>query len=227
MQQHFAKSTIEKAVVVSDLHVGLPYFRCVQFTEFLSSLEPGFDLILNGDVIDDPKQKLRRSGVAILDLLRSESYLRRVFWTYGNHDDGLELGDPGEIHFCKYLEVNGHLLVVHGDDFDEIMPKSLWFIRVMKMLHNQRIRLGARPVHIAEFAKKRLPFLYRILTEEVKKNAVTCALRNGFSAITCGHTHYVEDAFCEGVRYINTGAWTEEPLNCLRVTKNQLSLIQI
>ena len=213
--------------MVSDLHIGLPYFRHRRFEDFLSSLEPGFDLILNGDVIDDPKQKLNGSEVTALDLLRSESYLRRVFWTYGNHDDGLELDDPGQIRFCRHLEINKSLLVVHGDDFDEIMPKSLWFIRVMKMLHNLRIRLGAHPVHVAEFAKKWLPLLYRVLTEEVKKNAVNCAHENGFSAITCGHTHYVEDAFCEGVRYINTGTWTEEPLNYLRVAKNQLSLIQL
>lgn len=227
MLQHLAKSAIEKAVVVSDLHIGLPYFRHSQFADFLNSLEPDFDLILNGDVIDDPKQKLDSHGVEILDSLRSESYLRRVFWTFGNHDDGFQLGDPGQIRFCKHLEINRHLLVVHGDDFDEIMPKSLWFIRVMKMLHKLRIRLGARPVHVAEFAKKWLPLLYRILTEQVKKNAVNCALENDFSAITCGHTHCVEDAYGEGVRYINTGTWTEEPLSYLKVTKEELSLIQI
>ena len=226
MEQHFAQSKVDSAVVVSDLHIGLPYFRHTEFTEFLGSLEPDVDLVLNGDVVDDPKQKLNGSSAALLDLLRSESYRRRVFWTYGNHDDGLELSDPGGIQFCSHLEISDRLLVVHGDDFDEIMPRSLWLIRMMKMLHRMRIRLGARPVHVAEFAKKWLPMLYRILTEEVKKNAVRCALEKGFSAITCGHTHYVEDAFFDGVRYVNTGSWTEEPLSYLKVDEGHLSLIR-
>jgi UDP-2,3-diacylglucosamine pyrophosphatase LpxH len=224
MQQRFDGS---RAIVVSDLHIGLPYFRHQKFAHFLRSLEPDTPLILNGDVIDDPRRELEGEAAQVLDLLCSESYVRKVFWVRGNHDDGIQLGNPGEIRFCRHLEIGKRLLIVHGDDFDDIMPKSLWFIRMLKILHKLRIRLGAHPVHIAEFAKKWLPFLYRILTEEVKNNAVNCALENGFSAITCGHTHYAEDAFCEGVRYLNTGTWTEEPSYCLKLTEETLDLIQV
>ena len=224
MLEKIEESEIEQAIVVSDLHVGLSQFRLHRFVAFLDSLDPSTTLILNGDVIDDPSQRLDRDGQRVIDAVRSEAENRRVYWTYGNHDDTIQLADPGGIFFCKHLEIGRRLLVVHGDDFDELMPKSLWVIRLLKALHNLRIRLGARPVHIAEVAKKWAPFLYRILTEEVKKNAVDCARTSGFAAITCGHTHYVEDAFCEGVRYINTGAWTEEPIYYLNVTKGELAL---
>lgn len=218
---------IGRAVIVSDLHIGLIHCRCRRFADFLSSLEPDVALILNGDVVDDPGQELGGEAAGIVDLLRAESNTRMVCWTYGNHDDNLQLRDPGKIHFSRHLEIGNRLLIVHGDDFDDIMPKSLLFIRALKLLHKLRVQLGARPVHVAEFAKKWFPFLYRILTEEVKKNAVNCALENGFSAITCGHTHYAEDAVCEGVRYINTGSWTEEPLYCLRADEEKLALRQL
>ena len=227
MIEKLEHSEIGRAVVISDLHIGLSQCRCARFADFLHTLHPDTTLILNGDVVDDPCQELNGEGAEIVELLRAESNQRRVFWTYGNHDDGIQLQDPGHIRFCRHLEIGERLLIVHGDDFDEIMPKSLLFIRVLKLLHKLRVRLGARPVHVAEFAKERFPFLYRIFTEEVKKNAVNCALGNGFSAITCGHTHYAEDAHCEGVRYINTGSWTEEPLYFLRADENELALVQL
>ena len=55
-------------------------------------------------------------------------------------------------------------------------------------------------------------------------NAVKCAIEGRFEAITCGHTHYAEDSVCEGVRYINTGAWTESPSHYVLVTPTQILL---
>ena len=124
-----------------------------------------------------------------------------------------------------HLQIGDRLLVVHGDDFDQIMPRNQWFLRNVKRLHNLRVKLGASPVHVADFAKKWFPFFYRVLTEEVKNNAVKCAIENGVTAITCGHTHYVEDSLCEGVRYINTGSWTELPLSYILVTEEKIELI--
>jgi UDP-2,3-diacylglucosamine pyrophosphatase LpxH len=55
-------------------------------------------------------------------------------------------------------------------------------------------------------------------------NAVNCAVENGYEAVTCGHTHYPEDRLINGIRYINTGAWTESPTYYLLVTDDILSL---
>ena len=58
----------------------------------------------------------------------------------------------------------------------------------------------------------------------MKKNAVDCARESGFEAITCGHTHYVEDSVYKGVRYINTGTWTEEPLHYVSICPDTIRL---
>ena len=55
-------------------------------------------------------------------------------------------------------------------------------------------------------------------------NAVNYAMGNGYEAVTCGHTHYPEDIVFNGIRYINTGAWTEFPVFYLQVTGDELYL---
>ncbi len=216
---------IDNAVVVSDLHIGLPYFRKSAFVHFVSGLKKETALILNGDIVDNPYQQLKPEDEYMIDFLREQSFARRVIWIYGNHDENFRMSDPGQIEFLKHLGLGRRLMIVHGDDFDQVMPRSLWFIRLFKLCHRIRRSLGAAPVHVAELAKRWAPFLYRVLTEEVKKNAVDCAVGGGFEAITCGHTHYPEDSMCEGVRYINTGSWTEEPLHYLAISANTIRLV--
>ncbi len=216
---------IDRAAIVSDLHIGLPHFRREAFIRMVNSLDEETTLVLNGDIIDNPRQQLEPEDEAVLDFLREQSFHRQVIWIRGNHDENYHLSNPGRIEFRRYLEMGTRLMIIHGDDFDLVMPKSLWFIRLYKIAHQIRIRLGASPVHVAELAKRWTPFLYRVLTEEVKKNAVNCAREVGFDTITCGHTHYPEDSLCEAVRYINTGSWTEEPLYYLSVNADEIRLI--
>lgn len=217
---------ITRAVIVSDLHIGLPQFHRQEFMDLVQSLSTDTALILNGDTIDDCHQQLSADDQSVIDFLRDESLRRTVIWLNGNHDDDFRLEDSGQIRYDSHLKIGDRLLIAHGDDFDGIMLRNLWFVRIFKCLHDLRVWLGASPVHVAETAKKWLPFLYRILTSEVRNNAVKCAIENGVEAITCGHTHYVEDTLCEGVRYINTGAWTEQPLCHILVTEDSIELIR-
>lgn len=218
-------SEITNAIVVSDLHIGLPYFRKHAFAELVRSLDTDTALILNGDIVDNPRQQLEPEDDAVLDFLRKQSQLRVVIWVYGNHDETFRMSDPGRIEFTRQLALGTRLLIVHGDDFDTVMPKNRWFIRLFKLGHQLRIRLGAAPVHVAELAKRWAPMLYSVLTEQVKKNAIDCALQGGFDAITCGHTHRAEDVTSRGVRYLNTGSWTEEPLHYLSVRSDEIRLL--
>jgi predicted phosphodiesterase len=93
-------------------------------------------------------------------------------------------------------------------------------------MHGLRVKLGAKPVHVAEYAKKWKSF-YRVLCRNVALNAVDCAVENGFEAVTCGHTHYPEDLAIDGIRYINTGAWTELPAYYLHITPAEMVLKQV
>ena len=219
---------IKTAVIVSDLHIGLPQFRRDEFFDLVNSLSADTALVLNGDTLNKPGQPLSAYDQQVLDFIRDQSYQRAVVWLYGNHEEkGPAETDSGHIRYQRQLQFGTRLLVMHGDDFDDVKPRAYWFLVVFSHLHKFLVRLGAPPVHVAEFAKRWLPGLYRVLTKKVRAKAVQHALRHQVTAIACGHTHQVEDCVVEGVRYINTGSWTELPLCYVLATEDAIELIRL
>ena len=211
------------AVIVSDLHIGSQHFLCQEFERFLGNVPKDYALVLNGDIIDNPYAKLKSSHQRIMDLIEQASYGRNIVWVKGNHDNGYVPDGFGKIHFKRLHHIKQSLLIAHGDDFDGIMPRNQTFIKAFKMMHGLRVALGAKPVHVAKYAKKWAPF-YRILRKNVMVNAVNCATKNGYESVVCGHTHYPEDTVFRGIRYINTGAWTESPAFYLLIKDDEMTL---
>ncbi len=204
--------------IVSDLHLGSSYFRRENFVRFLDGLPPGVSLVLNGDTIDEPGDPLQADHEAVIHRLVAESRQRPVIWVHGNHDESFVLDDSGQVQFARNWAVADVLLVLHGDQLDGIMPKHGLFKTVFKKFHRLRVRLGFPDVHVANYAK-RWDFLYRVLNEHVARRAIDAARREGFLAVTCGHTHAPMDWEHDGHRYLNTGAWTEEPNHYVSVTE--------
>lgn len=211
--------------VVSDLHLGSPYCQHEAFLRFLATLPKDSDLILNGDILDRPHTPLSPAHRAVLGQLRQESYSRQVVWVHGNHDPGHILSNPAQITFAESYAVDHRLLVMHGHTFDRLMPKSRLFIQLFVTWHRFRVRCGAQPRHVADYAKKWLA-LYQVLTRHVRGNAVQTAKAQGFAAITCGHTHYSEDVHVDDIHYLNTGSWTEKPNFCVSLTAPGIELQQ-
>ena len=58
-----------KAIVVSDLHIGSRYFLRHNFAQFLNNIPEDVDFILNGDIINNPYEKMdsadRHTGIPI------------------------------------------------------------------------------------------------------------------------------------------------------------------
>jgi UDP-2,3-diacylglucosamine pyrophosphatase LpxH len=148
---------------------------------------------------------------------------QKVVWVQGNHDNGYIPDNLGKIQVKQHHALQKRLFVTHGDFFDEVMPRSQMFIKAFKMMHDLRVKLGARPVHVAQYAKHWRRF-YAYLRKNVMLNAVNYAAANGFEAVTCGHTHFAEEHFIHEIKYLNTGAWTEQPTYYVRVTDNEITL---
>ncbi len=216
-------SNSKDTIIVSDLHIGSKYFLYNQFGRFLENLNGDYRLILNGDIVDSPYGRMGEPDRRIMDLLEKVSNRQEVIWLRGNHDNGYVPGGLGKVSFKGRFNIGKRLLIVHGDDFDEIMPRNRTFMKAFKILHELRVKLGAKPVHVAQYAKKWVYF-YKVLRKNVMMNATNCALENGFEAVACGHTHWPEDQVFNGVRYINTGAWTESPAFYLLVTEDEILL---
>ena len=215
-----------KAIIVSDLHMGSRYFHSQAFAGFLDHIPDADEIILNGDVLDRPHVKLAPLHQQILERIEQLSFRVKVVWVRGNHDKGYMPARLGKIEFCRRYTFDHRIVITHGDDFDNVMSRSRVFMKAFRLMHNLRVRLGARPVHVAEYAKKWKAF-YRVLRNNVMRNAVNFAAENGFEAVTCGHTHFAEDILLSGVRYINTGAWTEFPAHYLYVTPGSMELSRV
>ena len=211
------------AIIVSDLHIGSKYFLYQDFDLFLNKIPQDAEFILNGDIIENPYANLKPADQQILDCFGEMSLRQKVVWVRGNHDNGYIPQNLGNIQVKQYHSIQKRVFITHGDFFDKVMPQSRAFIKAFKMMHDLRVKLGARPVHVAEYAKKWKRF-YAYLRKNVMLNAVNYAAENGFEAITCGHTHFAEEQFINGIRYLNTGAWTERPTHYVRVTDNEISL---
>ena len=62
-------------------------------------------------------------------------------------------------------------------------------------------------------------------SEAHRRRAVDYARNHGFRSVTCGHTHLPMVTEHAGVRYINSGTWTEfAPCPFVVVTGNQVNL---
>jgi len=214
------------AIIVSDLHIGSKFFLYQDFEFFLNNIPQEAEFILNGDIIEHPYAKLEKADQRVLARIEQMSFRQQVVWIRGNHDNGYTPTGLGKVKVTRSYSIGKRLLITHGDDFDEIMPRSRAFIKAFKLMHNLRVKLGAKPVHVAEYAKKWKSF-YSVLRKNVALNAVSCAIENGFEAVTCGHTHYAEDMVVDGIRYLNTGAWTELPAHYLYITADDIALNRV
>ena len=214
------------AIIISDLHIGSQYLQSRILEDFLETFPEDHEFILNGDIIDQPYSKMKKSDQRIVDRIEQISLDQKVVWIRGNHDNGYTPTGLGKVKMTRSYSIGNRLLITHGDDFDEIMPRSRTFMKAFKMMHNLRVKLGAKPVHVAEYAKKWKSF-YRVLRKNVALNAVSCAGENGFEAVVCGHTHYPEDRVVNGIRYVNTGAWTELPAHYLHITADDIVLNRV
>jgi UDP-2,3-diacylglucosamine pyrophosphatase LpxH len=211
------------AIIVSDLHIGSKFFLYQDFACFLKNIPENAEFILNGDIIENPYAKLKHTDQKILNGFEQMSYRQKVVWVRGNHDNGYIPQSLGQIQIKQYHSIKKRVFITHGDFFDKVMPQSRAFIKTFRMMHDLRVKLGARPVHVAEYAKRWKRF-YGYLRKNVMLNAVNYAAENGFEAVACGHTHYAEEQFINGIRYFNTGAWTELPTYYVRVSDNEMTL---
>jgi UDP-2,3-diacylglucosamine pyrophosphatase LpxH len=204
-------------IVTSDVHLGSRHFRRELFLQFLDALPPGATLVLNGDTVDHRRRRLPPDHLAVVDRLVAEAGRRRVVWLQGNHDARYRPLNPGALEFAQSFAVGRRLFVQHGFYFDHVLPYHRLFIMAVRLGHQIRIWLGAEAMHVAQYAK-RWEFLYRVLRRNVMRNALEHAREHGYAAVVCGHTHFAEDTVADGIRYLNTGSWTELPVHYVRVT---------
>jgi UDP-2,3-diacylglucosamine pyrophosphatase LpxH len=196
--------------IISDLHLGLSQCRIGDFLRFLGELPAGARLVLNGDTITHfySDATLSPEHKDVVAAIRNAADEREVIWIHGNNDKRLELQNPGKIKFAREFAIKKRLYITHGDRFDWIMPSTRAILIPIRLVYYSMAKLKKSRMHVAEYAK-RFSGLYAVLCRHVAWNAARYARCHGYAAVTCGHTHYSEDRDVKGIRYLNTGCWTE------------------
>jgi UDP-2,3-diacylglucosamine pyrophosphatase LpxH len=203
-------------IVISDLHLGSAVCQARLLEEFLIwAFDHCRTLVINGDIFDDLNfKRLSKRHFACLKVIRRNSDRDdvRVVWVRGNHDGPAEIVSHivgVEIH-DEYVFDNGRirLLILHGDQFDTIVTGHPWltnlasgaFSVIQKLMPHRAARW------IRRVAKK-----FQRNSQLIEHRASEYARGRGFRFVTCGHTHLSLTAEHDGVRYFNTGTWTEAP----------------
>jgi len=215
----------DSTFIVSDLHIGSVYFLRDDFLAFLDRLPREATLIINGDLVDSSLRSFSPPEAEVMDRIEAESQRRRVIWIVGNHDERFMNTPRGRIEFMPCYSIGKRLVVTHGSEFDGIRRRAFIFYVVFRSFHHLRMALGAPQVHVAFYAK-RWPKLYNVLRDHVARRAVRYAKKNGYGTVICGHIHCAEDNACDGIRYINTGTWTEDPAHYVLIDDDRIELVE-
>lgn len=212
-----------RTIVVSDVHLGSRYLNAGVFLRFLDNLPPGTTLVLNGDVVNRNIRALPDGHKEALNRIRSLSAEIPVAWIRGNHDERFFMEDPGGISFADSLQVDGRLCVIHGHEFRNRITRQWPLALVFRALNLLKRHSRAEPA-VTIACVKQLSFLHRIVCRHVALNAVEHAREKGVPAVTCGHTHLIEDLQFDGIRYMNTGSWLSNEAGFLDCSDDEITL---
>lgn len=209
-------------IIVSDLHLGSPHCQAGRLLTFLHRIPDGARLILNGDIIDRDAENLPASHKVVLNALVAARNRLELICLEGNHDQLAQSArPPGELLTDLTIDT---LYIAHGHSFRLFQPYEVGFLPLIKFVLKIASALGAPTIHPAAYAK-RWPWLFEILRRRLRTNAISYAREHGYEVITCGHIHCAEDTTEDGVRYINSGCWTENDSHCVLINDAEISLI--
>lgn len=217
-------------LIISDLHLGSEVCQAAELERFLEwAVTKARTLIINGDIFDDLNfKRLKRHHFNCLRIIRRNTDRPdfRVIWMRGNHDGpadtishivGVDILDEFQFEHGQLK-----LWILHGDQFDTIVTgyKGLtaFFSALFRGLQMLMPLSWCRLV-------RRVSKSFQRNSTVVRQLAMAEARRRGCSAVTCGHTHLAEDTIENGIRYINTGTWTERtPCPYLWIKSDQIGL---
>ena len=222
---------MRRAVFLSDVHLGSRHCHAEELAEFLATLRCR-RLYLVGDIVDLWWLAQRRAtwGAAHNRVVEALHALRRdgaeIIYIPGNHDRpvrrfcGLVLPAMRIRRRAIHVTADGRrLLVVHGDEFDNITHFGTlqekfgdWlYYRILggnQLLNFARRRLGLRYWSLSEFLKRQSGAAERYIARFVQA-CFDDAKRRGLDGIVCGHIHRAALVQRDELVYANDGDWVE------------------
>lgn len=236
-----------RSVFVSDLHLGSRHARPEAVLRFLRQCHPQ-RLYLVGDIIDARALARRwHWPAACADVLDHLAVMAdagiELFYTPGNHDHYLRQHLTSEppvriqdqfIHTC---EDGRRLLILHGDQFDEVEEKALWLSRLGSISYDVLMtadrtfnrgwqRIGRKPLRISRLAKTTAKKCVQWMSG-FESRVLAAAREQDCDGIVCGHIHVPRFHDGPDNLYVNLGDWVENATALVEYSGGQLELLNL
>jgi UDP-2,3-diacylglucosamine pyrophosphatase LpxH len=228
-----------RTLFLSDIHLGFRHARVRELNEFLHAVEAE-RIVLVGDIVDALSLARRAFWTAehtevVRTLLARQRSGVRLVYIPGNHDASLAmlaqmLQGQFEVHreWVHRTARGQRLLVLHGDQFDDLLPCPQWLTRVADVLHGATVMVS----HSINNMRRALGRPYWALTERIKLGigaslryieqfeqlAAQHARAQGYDGVVCGHIHRPNLRHIAGTLYGNSGDWVE---SCSALAENE------
>ena len=209
-------------LIISDLHLGSSVSQPGKALELLQSYAFR-KLILLGDVFESLDfRNLPQEAWDFLNYVGKFSKENKVRWVIGNHDAELaevfkSLMDARIYETYTWQYKGEKYLAIHGHQFDRFLINNVFLSYLATNIYNFIQKFDSEDKKFSHFVKRKSKGWLR-LSEKVSNSALKYGRKKGANYIFCGHTHKAMEKEKHGVKYYNSGCWTDTP--CTYITIN-------
>ena len=219
-----------RTIFISDIHLGTSGCQAEVLLDFLKHCHAD-TYYLVGDIVDGWRLKKswywpQSHNDVVQKLLRKARKGSRIIYVPGNHDEflrhyfDLSFGDVEVKNNPIHETADGkRLLVIHGDQYDNVMLCSRWLAFLGDSTYEFLLTLN-RPINkVRRFFGLSHWSLSQYLKLKVKNavNFISCfeevvaadAAHKNVDGVVCGHIHHAEIRDINGLTYCNDGDWVE------------------
>lgn len=214
---------------MSDLHLGSKICRADKILQLLR--EAHFDtLIINGDLFDsDSTHRLTSQHWEILSSLSAIAEHKKVLLVGGNHGRELDL-IPRKMNIEVLDEYafsigNRQFLCLHGDEFDTFTRHLPGTTKLFSRIFNL--------IQTAGNEKQRFSMMIKRASKRImgtSRRQRRLALKRGalehVDVVICSHTHLPHVAKKNGVLFINSGSFCDDPSTYITINKEGITRLE-
>lgn len=229
-----------RSVFISDVHLGTRACQAERLLDFLKE-HPAQHLYLVGDIIDFWSMSRgihwsQAQNTVIQKILRRARHNEQVVFVPGNHDEALRDYCEtafGDIHlereFVHETADGRRLLLVHGDDFDQVTRYHRWVAVLGDVAYNLLVRLNvwlsmirrmlgiAGYWSLAGYAKRRVKTALQFIFD-FEDSVMHHVRERGLDGVICGHIHWAALKEVDGLVYANCGDWVD---SCTAIVEHE------
>ena len=219
-----------KAIFISDIHLGSKACQAKLLLDFLKHNDSQ-KLYLVGDIVDGWRLKRKwywpqSHNDVVQKILRKARKGTEIIYVPGNHDEGLRryigthFGGIEVRNTDIYEAVNGNkYLVIHGDNFDNVMLYARWLaylgdyaydfvLRLNNVFNGLRRLMGLRYWSLSSYLKIKVKNAVQFISE-YEHAIANEAQKAGVQGVICGHIHHAQMKQYGDISYMNDGDWVE------------------